>query len=91
MNIAKATGRSYIVAIAALALLGGSVSPAFAAARDPDAGAPTPTPQSTPVQKVQRICIEGEITGSRIPRRICKTRDQWIKEDGIDPLKPQDR
>lgn len=38
--------------------------------------------------KQLRICIEGEtITGSRIPRpRQCKTRAEWIRTTGIDPL-----
>ncbi|WP_313538368.1 hypothetical protein [Sphingomonas sp.] len=35
-----------------------------------------------------RVCVQPEaVTGSRIARpRQCKTRDQWIKETGIDPL-----
>ncbi len=35
-----------------------------------------------------RVCVQPEaVTGSHIaPRRQCKTRDQWIKDTGIDPL-----
>ena len=34
----------------------------------------------------QKICIVDTITGSRIPRRACKTRAQWIAATGQDPL-----
>nr|WP_315384332.1 hypothetical protein [uncultured Sphingomonas sp.] len=35
-----------------------------------------------------RVCVQPEVvTGSHIARpRQCKTRDQWIKDTGIDPL-----
>lgn len=35
-----------------------------------------------------RVCVQSEApTGTRIaPPRQCKTRDQWIKDTGIDPL-----
>jgi hypothetical protein len=35
-----------------------------------------------------RVCVQPEkITGSLIaPPRKCKTRDEWIKDTGIDPL-----
>lgn len=35
-----------------------------------------------------RVCTEKfMVTGSMLPRpRVCKTRDQWIKDTGIDPL-----
>ncbi|WP_294253730.1 hypothetical protein [uncultured Sphingomonas sp.] len=35
-----------------------------------------------------RVCVQSEApTGTRIaPTRKCKTRDQWIKDTGVDPL-----
>lgn len=38
-----------------------------------------------------RVCVQREaMTGSRItPPRQCKTRAEWIKETGIDPLAPR--
>ncbi|GAA0741957.1 hypothetical protein CA233_19950 [Sphingomonas sp. ABOLD] len=35
-----------------------------------------------------RVCVKFEApTGTRIaPPRQCKTRDQWIKDTGVDPL-----
>jgi hypothetical protein len=32
-----------------------------------------------------RYCVVTEITGSRLPRRQCQTRQQWL-EVGYDPL-----
>lgn len=32
-------------------------------------------------------CVEGAITGSRIHRpKVCKTRSEWIKQTGVDPI-----
>ncbi|MDF7775738.1 hypothetical protein P1X14_10815 [Sphingomonas sp. AOB5] len=79
-------GRSSAVA-AAVALVLGSVAPATAASRDPvpvrssqdEATAPT-------AKKSNRYCITTDQVGSRLQRRLCKTRDQWISEDGFDPI-----
>ncbi|MBB5715809.1 hypothetical protein [Sphingomonas aerophila] len=36
----------------------------------------------------RRYCIvAGDITGTRINRKICRTRDEWMKQ-GFDPLDP---
>ena len=45
---------------------------------------PTRAP-AKPAAKNQRYCVETEVTGSRIARCTCKTRDAWIKSDGFDP------
>ncbi|MDG5488116.1 hypothetical protein NYR55_05715 [Sphingomonas sp. BGYR3] len=37
-------------------------------------------------KKGPRYCIDTESTGSRIVRRVCQTRDEWLPL-GVDPLK----
>jgi hypothetical protein len=76
-----------VVAIAALAAIGGS---AWAAGPMPAANAAlqanvTPTAAPSPQTK---YCIVDTITGSRITKKVCKTRDAWMHEDGFDPLNP---
>ena len=60
-------------------------APAFAA--DP-APASTPAAQETPAPTVKekKYCMGITTTGSRIERKVCKTRDQWLVEDNLDPL-----
>ena len=31
----------------------------------------------------RRICVNQETTGSRIPKRVCRTRAQWEQEGGL--------
>jgi hypothetical protein len=31
----------------------------------------------------QRICVRQETTGSRLRTRVCRTRDQWVREGGV--------
>ncbi|MES2042329.1 MAG: hypothetical protein V4475_00535 [Pseudomonadota bacterium] len=33
----------------------------------------------------RRYCVVEELTGSRLPHKICKTRKEWLAE-GFDPL-----
>jgi hypothetical protein len=69
---------SRAAAIAAgLALI--AVSPAGAS---PDPKSPA---KAAPAAKSQRYCVETQVTGSRLARRTCKTRDAWIKSEGFDP------
>jgi hypothetical protein len=84
----RAIGRlSAIVAAAALV-----ATPAFAAGNDPTTD-PAPVkqertaPQAAKAPKAsQQYCVQDEITGSRMPRKVCKTRAEWIAEEGFDPL-----
>ena len=39
-----------------------------------------------PVSARQRYCIRDVPTGSHIERTTCKTRSQWLEEEGIDPI-----
>jgi hypothetical protein len=72
--------------IAAAALVAGSMSPAYAA--DPTGTAPAAAQSQAKkvTKKARQICVETELTGTRMPRKTCKTREQWIKQDGFDPL-----
>ncbi len=79
--------------IAAAALVTSGLTPAYAMARDPD-GASASAPakaQDRPAKKARKICVQTELTGTRLPRKTCKTRDQWIKEDGFDPMEDSGR
>jgi hypothetical protein len=41
-------------------------------------------------QAPQRYCIVQAVTGSiRATQKVCKTREQWMQEDGIDPTHKQ--
>ena len=39
--------------------------------------------------KPTRYCVLGPTTGTILPKKICKTREEWLKE-GVDPLAPQE-
>lgn len=74
-----------LAAIAGFVMTAGLAS---ASPRDPDAS-PTPTATSTakPVRAAPLYCIEDTLTGTRIPRRVCKTATEW-RAEGVDPLNP---
>jgi len=75
---------SLTVAMATLAFAG----PATARERPKtDAASPAGEATSTaPAEPaLQRYCTVEMPTGSHITRRTCKTRAQWIAEDGFDP------
>lgn len=44
---------------------------------------------SGPKARTVRYCIENVPTGTRIPRRTCMTRAEWL-DRGFDPLNPED-
>lgn len=64
-------------------------SPASANGRQPSADA-TPTARATPTEArpAKRYCVVYSVTESRIPRKVCKTRDEWMHDDDFDPLNP---
>jgi hypothetical protein len=39
-----------------------------------------------PLAKATRYCVQDTSTGSHIPQKICKTREEWMSEDNFDPL-----
>ena len=80
------TRKSMISAAAALlagvTFAAGAVSPA-AAFNDP--AKPKQEQQSQNADS-RKYCIDTVTTGSRIPKRQCQTRAEWL-DDGVDPLK----
>jgi len=44
--------------------------------------------QASSTAKERQYCIVDRVTGSRIPVKVCKTRKEWMKESGFDPLNP---
>jgi hypothetical protein len=55
--------------------------PAGASARPIDATNVLPKLASKPV----RYCIVGQVTGSRLPIKECRSREDWLAQ-GFDPL-----
>jgi len=54
-------------------------------------GTPTPAATQAPDAKSvkdKRYCVQGDLTGSRLARKECKTRAEWLN-DGFDPLDPK--
>ena len=83
MNKFHGIGR--IAAIAAAVAL--TATPAFAASNDPTTSTPKQeraAPKAS--SEAQKYCVEDQVTGSRLKHRTCKTRAEWISEDGFDPL-----
>lgn len=84
-----------VVAAAAALVLGVATvaAPAMAEPRTVPAPATTTTesvdaastPSGTKAKRETRYCAETEVTGSRLPRRQCQTREDWLR-DGVDPL-----
>lgn len=76
-------------AIAATAMLASTATPAFAANSNNGAGqtqaADAQSSSARPDRRAgnRRICIVGDITGSRVPRRVCKTEREWEAEGGV--------
>lgn len=74
-------------AFAALALSTAAASEAKDhPAASPSAEAAAPATATSPNAR-QKYCIVQTSTGSRIPRKTCKTRSEWQKQ-GFDPLNP---
>jgi hypothetical protein len=71
-----------LLAIAAAA--GALVAGPAIATTGPEPVAVATTPAPVVQQKQVRYCAVDTPTGSFIPRRICKTRADWLKE-GVDP------
>ena len=76
-------------AFAAAGLVTAAIVPATASAapRDPVAERSSTPGTASRVRSDQRYCVVEDSIGSRIPRRICKTRDQWISENDFDPIR----
>ena len=79
----------FTASFALAALLG--LPPTAAAQRGPDLNKTITTPQpsegsaTAAPRKPVRYCVEYTPTGTRIPRRDCRTRAEWL-DYGFDPL-----
>jgi len=79
-----------MIATAALALALAATGSADPARTSPDTTALTGTitataAQPTKARKPTQYCVRQAVTGSRIPRTFCQTREGWLI-DGFDPL-----
>jgi hypothetical protein len=53
----------------------------------------TPAPAQAQAEKAKPVkdkiyCVKGEVTGSRLLQKDCRTRAEWLQE-GFDPLDPK--
>ncbi|MFN6936166.1 MAG: hypothetical protein ACK4NZ_13575 [Tsuneonella sp.] len=80
--------KSITLTIAALFAAGASI-PAHAEPKRRDAPAATPSARDDIKADTTRYCVEATATGSRLPKKYCKTRADWIAENDFDPLAPQ--
>lgn len=82
--ITRNTGRATSVAaamIAAVVLVAGATAPAYA---DPTTDAPAKI--SAKPAKEKQICVKEQAsTGTRMARKTCMTRGEWIARTGVDP------
>jgi hypothetical protein len=68
-----------------------AVGLATAANAETKPGTPAPSATSTgeaKPMKDKRYCVQSSATGSRIARKVCRTRAEWLT-DGFDPLDPK--
>jgi hypothetical protein len=73
--------------VAGMVLLGSAVAPAAAAIPEPVKAPAKPAQQVKQASPDQRYCVDVTVTGTRIPRRTCHTRADWMAQ-GFDPLNP---
>jgi hypothetical protein len=82
--------RSLITAAAAAGMLASLAAPALAQAprtRTGSSDAAAPAQPSQTDSRERRICVYQEMTGSRLPRKVCQSRAEWEREGGV----PSDR
>jgi hypothetical protein len=73
------------IVIAAVTAAAQVAAPASTPATAPSITAPAQTEGGTARAKPTRYCVIGTVTGSRIERKTCHTREAWLAE-GFDPL-----
>lgn len=52
----------------------------------PGTVAPAAETTEQTVAKDHQYCVRVDFTGSRLAKKVCKTRAQWMDEDNFDPL-----
>ncbi len=79
-----------LIALATTALFTTAVAlPAHAAPKRQDAPATASTPSADPQADAKRYCVVTTTTGSRLAKKTCKTRAEWIADEDFDPLAPR--
>lgn len=79
-----------LITLTTAALFAATIAmPAHAAPKRPDSPTAASSPAADPKADAKRYCVESEATGSRLVKKICKTRADWIADDNFDPLAPQ--
>ena len=77
-----------IAFIALAALFAGGAQDGSPANRNEVVSAPTEAGgSSVKARKEKRYCMQGGLTGTRIPVKECHTRGEWLAL-GVDPLNP---
>ena len=56
------------------------------AASDPDKSVKAPAAVAAKASGTTKYCVVSNLTGSRVPRKECRTRADWMARDGFDPL-----
>jgi hypothetical protein len=77
-------GRVGVTLLAAVATIG--TAGAYAAAGDPSKAAKPVVAATAQVPSTTKYCVVDTLTGSRVPRKQCRTRTDWIANRGFDPL-----
>lgn len=78
--------RKFITAAAA-SLIVATAAPALA--RDTAPSGPTQSTEASGSKAETRYCVSETVVGTRLPKKTCKTRAQWIADENFDPLAPQ--
>ncbi|MCA1199979.1 hypothetical protein K9B35_18595 [Sphingomonas sp. R647] len=78
-----------IIATAAAALVAVTAVPAMARDTAPAPSNPASSAEAPAPKANTRYCVSETTTGSRLPRKTCKTRADWIADDNFDPLAQQ--
>lgn len=73
-------------AIAALTMVAGSAQASGSQPAGDETSGARAIPAAEPKPHQKTYCIVDTITGTRIQRKICKTREAWMHEDNFDPL-----
>ena len=78
-----------IQSIAAAGLIAAFSAPTLAQGPTQNSASPEASaPQAgRSASRERRICVYQEMTGSRLPRKICQTQREWDREGGV----PTDR
>ena len=81
---------NHIAARLGLALFAAAVTATSASAASPDPDkvvkAPATAAAAAKASGATKYCVVAGITGSRLPRKECRTRADWMGREGFDPL-----